>query len=447
MPTHTYAIGAPLSLPPIYALAGGEPSVSVWSWATDRALVRLAEAPEHNYNGGIDDFGGWSFVRTGEATCWTAQRVLETVASGVWRRQHDLTTGDDLGILVEESRTNVALNSANMSWLGASDGTSSWEATALVAPDGVNTWMKLARANPMNNGAYRYRTNALPESGDFALSMFLRRYEVEMYAKFPRVEAFAQGNFSVRSDALEIANVGTGVTWTGLDLGDDFARIAMAGVVNATYNHRSIILANVNTSTLGGTNASNLGIGEGNDFFGIQMESGTTLSLSYIPTAGSPVTRPADDAEIALLPEQVNDAGMILRVRGRTAGGIGGDPQVYATALNSGDPDTYAIIERETDQTMRARAMVGGVAQADLDLGELGNGEPFDVQFAMKDGLFSARLNGGAPASIESGSAPTGIDTLLVGRDMFGFYANSPVRDITLIPRPPTDASDFGDVP
>lgn len=56
-----------------------------------------------------------TFTRASSATVVNAAGALETVASNVPRFDHNPLTGESLGLLVEEARTNLLLNSATLS--------------------------------------------------------------------------------------------------------------------------------------------------------------------------------------------------------------------------------------------------------------------------------------------------------------------------------------------
>ena len=79
-------------------------------------------------------------TRTTEKRVFGANKLLQTVASGVAGFDHDPVTGASLGLLVEEARTNLCLQSAAIStapWTNI--GTPILNATSAIAPDGTMT--------------------------------------------------------------------------------------------------------------------------------------------------------------------------------------------------------------------------------------------------------------------------------------------------------------------
>lgn len=55
-----------------------------------------------------------TFTRATTATYFDASGVMQTAASGAARFDHDPVTGESLGLLIEEARTNLVLNSATL---------------------------------------------------------------------------------------------------------------------------------------------------------------------------------------------------------------------------------------------------------------------------------------------------------------------------------------------
>jgi hypothetical protein len=92
-----------------------------------------------------------TFTRSSTATVINELGVLQVVASGVPRFDHDPVTGESLGLLLEESRTNLLLNSAtlvtqnvtvtavaySLSFYGAGTVTLSGTATSTVTGSGA----------------------------------------------------------------------------------------------------------------------------------------------------------------------------------------------------------------------------------------------------------------------------------------------------------------------
>ena len=138
------ALGASrTSVVPGGALAGG------WArnplWKTARAVPSLDLRFAENKTLG-DAYGGGSpvtFTRASTATFVGSDGVIQTAATNAPRFTHDPTTGESLGLLVEEARTNLLLNSATLSTqsvtVAAAANTLSFYGTGTVTLTGVST--------------------------------------------------------------------------------------------------------------------------------------------------------------------------------------------------------------------------------------------------------------------------------------------------------------------
>jgi hypothetical protein len=126
-------IGAPIFR---YALTPG--------WAGDR-LTRAAQAvPSLDLNFAVTKNVGplVSFTRASTATYIDSAGTLQTAAVDVPRFDHNPTTGESLGLLVEEQRTNLLLRSEefdNASWNPPAPSIATVTPNAQIAPNGTLT--------------------------------------------------------------------------------------------------------------------------------------------------------------------------------------------------------------------------------------------------------------------------------------------------------------------
>jgi hypothetical protein len=90
----------------------------------------------------IDDISGNNLITFSRASTGTfvgSDGLIQTAASGVPRFDHTGATGESLGLLVEEARTNIATYSTDFSQAVWAKSNSTITANAATAPDGTLT--------------------------------------------------------------------------------------------------------------------------------------------------------------------------------------------------------------------------------------------------------------------------------------------------------------------
>lgn len=212
----------------------------------------------------VDDISGNNLITFSRASTGTfvgSNGLIQTAASGAPRFDHNPATGESLGLLVEEARTNLVTYSEqlnNVAWSSISAGTPVVTLNALAAPDGtitgdlivgnnINTWI----AN--NAGAV--------SAGQYSFSVWLK------------------------SDIAQTADIfmSFGVTDTlTCSVTTSWQRFTLTATRAATAG----LFAGINVG-----NAKNIYV------WGAQFEAGS-FPTSYIPTVASTVTRAAEIVSI-----------------------------------------------------------------------------------------------------------------------------------------------------
>ena len=205
---------------------------------------------------------------TADFYVWGAQIEIGTVAtdyiptgstiSGAPRFDHDPVTGESLGLLIEEAKTNILLKSEKMNEWIVGNG-SSVTANQAVAPDGTYT---ADRVQHGSGGSSWIRQDVLTPG---------TTYTASVYAK--AVTPGTNDQFTFDLGGLSSIFVATG----------EWKRFTYTG----TASNASIYLNNGDDSF--STDVY---------FWGAQVEEGN-FATSYIATDSSTVTRAADLAEIA----------------------------------------------------------------------------------------------------------------------------------------------------
>jgi len=231
-----------------------------------------------------------TFTRTSSATRVNEQGLIEVVSANTPRFDHNPETGESLGLLVEEQRTNLLLRSGefNLSWFTVNATIVTNDATA---PNGSVEAEKLIET--ATTGNHEVIQNFTPSANTtYTLSCFIK--SAELNVAVIRFNLGLNGSNQIATFTL------TGSGSSTITAGSGTASIAAAG--NGWY--RCSLTATSGSSPSSPTQAvvgSRLGVlGDGTSgifIWGAQLEVGA-FPTSYIPTTSATVTRTQDDARI-----------------------------------------------------------------------------------------------------------------------------------------------------
>jgi hypothetical protein len=206
------------------------------------------------------------------------------------RFDYDPVTLAPKGLLIEEQRTNLVLQSEAFNDAGWSKTGSTITANTIAAPDGALTSDKLVEDT--SNGFHSVGRNETVVSGvTYALSIYLKageRTEVSVLGRF-------SGSWVVRPSAIVNLASGTISSSTGAApatitaVGNGWYRVTIVGTTNTTSAGFQVDIRSGGTQSYTGDGTSGLYI------WGAQIEAGA-FATSYIPTTTATATRAADVA-------------------------------------------------------------------------------------------------------------------------------------------------------
>ncbi len=215
------------------------------------------------------------------------------------RFDHDPVSGEPLGLLIEEARTNVCLQSEVLTTTWAPTGTPVIVSNALVAPDG-NTTMDTVEDNA-SSGNIEFVKQSITVANDstsWVLSIFIPK--TTSASHFPGMTIRVTGGTDIRGDFTLNTDDGTmteragfaGASANGIiDVGD-FWRLWVAITNDSTGNTSMTVdlLPAINTDagdTWFTTTTGTTG------FWGVQVEN-AIFPTSYIKTTTAAVARTVD---------------------------------------------------------------------------------------------------------------------------------------------------------
>jgi hypothetical protein len=231
--------------------------------------------------------------------------VLQSAANNVARFDHNPITGESLGLLIEEQRTNLIVHSGAVGDVTKSWGSANCTAAlnAVVAPDGTLSGTEITSTSAAGEVRPRQDNRTISAGTDIAFSCFVK-LPPSSGLTVPRVRFFilttvgGANQFSgnqVEYDFLSntFTSVGLAIKSHGaVPVGNGWIRVF--GVVDGATNTATSTNLYLNMAE-GATNRAP--VGTKLFYWGAQLEAGA-FPTSYIPTVASQVTRSADAASM-----------------------------------------------------------------------------------------------------------------------------------------------------
>jgi hypothetical protein len=341
--------------------------------------------------------------------------VLMTAPANVARFDCDPITRNSLGLLIEESRTNLLRYSVGngASW-NIRTGALVTTANAQVAPDGTITATQLTKTAITDTvwqqaftavvgvtytaSAYFLKTSSVNVI-EFAIRLSFIGGDYSGYLSFDTLT----GNYVVRSGALaNITIVDCGRYWRIL--------ITSSGTTSGTLSDSVIIIRPTTGVIVGGFNTTAIG---SCIFWGAQLEAGA-FSTSYIPTVASTVTRAADQASMT----GTNFSSWYNQAQGTLyaeSDDNGVNNNGAATLYNIGASNNNAIAFYGNGTLNTARLLVRLNVVYVINTSSSATTQPIKQAASFKDGAVSCTANGILFVTNVNVNIPHNLDTLYIG--------------------------------
>ena len=372
----------------LWDLAGGRPSLDL-PFADNKSLVDATTGANL-----VD------FTRASSATYVGSDGLIKTAPPDVPRFDHDPATGESLGLLIEDPRTNLLTYSEQFDqWVIG--GGSSVTANQAVAPDGTNT---ADRVQHTGSGSSWIRQDVLNVG---------TQYTATVYAKAVTPGTNDQFTFNIggatNSDIKTATSEWQRFTWT------------------ATANANSFYINNGDDSF--STDVY---------FWGAQLEA-DSFPTSYIPTSDSTVTRAADVASI----EGANFSSWYNQSEGTVFYEASAkSPGIPAALFNSG---SFNSSSPRINVNVISGSLGGGgrtqvvVSNTQFDTGNMSTpsyslGTIVKQASAFQIDNFAHCFQGGTVITDNSGTMPSTLSRVSIGFNWTSSYLNGHIARLAYWP-------------
>jgi hypothetical protein len=353
-----------------------------------------------------------TFARSGAtATRVNSSGLIESVVADTARFDYSPITLGCKGLLVEDQKSNAYPYSSDLTqataytYVGATIGT----AAVQLSPDGISYMQKLEETSATSVHRLQPNGPSVVSGTRYVLSFFAKKAERE----FVEVQETSYTGIVVARFNLTAGTYQTfaaGVTANIEPYQDGVYRCWVSMAAQSTGNPgflNRIQLYNGSASSYAGTT------GYGAYLWGLQFETGFAPT-SYIPTAGSSLTRNADVATITGTNFssfwQAGRGGVLVRALPSTVAGIRPLVQfddntadnIIALRGNTTNPELYIVD--------------GGTPQAQLDAGTIAANTAYSLTGWWATNDCKARKDAGAVVTDTTAAIPT-VTQMRIGSD------------------------------
>lgn len=366
-----------------------------------------------------------TFTRASGGGRFNAQGQYEWLPANTPRIDYDPVTGECLGLLIEEQRTNLLTYSSDFANAAWNKSRSTISADALTAPDGTVSADKIVEDTSASNTHLCSRTLAITSGNTYTLSVFAKIGERTSIALGMAASGFGVDQrvaFNLLSGAITTQ---AGAPAAKIEYqADGWVRCSITASATASVTTQVFIYLINAAGLVAYTGDGTSGI----YIWGAQLEAGS-FPISYIPTADAQVTRAADIASVNELSPWYNPEQGTLVARWSLIYPQAGTTHQHVAVLSDGGFNNYAGIRKQSTGVIRGQSIVGGSVQADIAAGTA-TSSVMCAAMRIKADNFAISLNGAAPGIDLSGTIPM-VNRLDVGRmGGAGQYLNGHIESL-----------------
>ena len=380
--------------------------------ATTSGFVQIQTGlVDENYTGdGTSGIYLWGAQLEQSTTVGEYVKTTSTINSTP-RFDHDPTTGESLGLLVEESRTNLVEYSEDFSqW---ADSNCAIDTDVQTAPDGTLTADK-AVPNTNNAPHVRHVSVATTAGVTNTASVYAKAAEYNQIIILLGTGGYGstvKARYDLTAGTVQITGFGTNTTASIEPVENGWYRciVSSEGTAASTPQHQIRVLNENGDETYEGDGVKGLYL------WGAQIEEGS-FPTSYIPTEGTTVTRAADVASISgsnFSSWYRQDAGTVFVDSNSAAANntriaaISDNTTASRIILSRGSGSSGNINMSVTDTTVQFSGLVFATA--------LAAGTSNKVAAVYKANDFAGSVNGLTAVTQSTGTVPSAVTQLGVG--------------------------------
>ena len=364
-----------------------------------------------------------TFTRASSGTFVGSNGLIQTAATNEARFDHNPTTGESLGLLVEEARTNLLVQSENFG--------TTWTATGLLAFGSGSTLNALAAPDGQTTADLITENTSSSQHNVTQTSTTTGAKRFSVFAKQgPGARLLRLIDFNATDGALAETyfNLSTGTVVSGPGAIQAFPngwyRCSIQSTTTVTSTYFISIATSASAFTYTGDGTSGIYL------WGAQLEAGA-FPTSYIPTTSATVTRAADLASIT--------GSNFSSFYNQTEGTMFADYKVASSSGNligssDGTNNNRIFLGIASGPVARLLVTTSGSAVASI-------GVAYALNSASKTaGVYSTNYFQSATAGVLGtedvlGGVPT-VDRLAIGTNTIqsDFFANGTIRRICYWP-------------
>jgi hypothetical protein len=382
-----------------------------------------------------------TFTRASTATYFDSAGVLQSAAVDAPRLDYNPSTLAAQGLLIEESRQNLCLQSEAFNTLANwSTNNSSITANAVNSPAATLTADQITEDSATAFHSVSQSGISYTSGTAYTFSVFAKANSRSIVQIAPGTGAFSAGpyaNFNLSTGA--VSATGGGASATIQNCGNGWYRCTMTATADATVS--AFIFFVMQTSGTATRLQTYLGDGASNLYlWGAQVEAGA-FSTSYIPTTTTALTRSADVASVNTLSPWYNASASTLYTEFTTPVPTSVNNSAVVVGFDDGTANnrfsnfyvsnTGAVSAIQTIAGVQSFTITGA---SGLTLSNIQKGAA-----SYQAGSYAMSVNGAPPVADAFASAPPTVNTMRIGLRPSGTQANMYLRRIVYYPRRLTD--------